>query len=140
MNLAVQRPPDASSQLDVVVVDDDQLTLEIVAWIFRDTQSRHQLFSDPDAAMVHLRERLPRILIVDYYMPMQNGIDFLSQLHATVDMRNCSVYLCSAVTPQKNQLDQIKALGARIMDKTLMCSRASLLDLVESPQHVTGNE
>lgn len=140
MNLTVHQNAEVPVPLDIVVVDDDQLTLDIVSWIFRNTQSSHLLFNDPNAAMAYLRASMPRILVVDYYMPMLNGIDFLSQLKASVDIEDCSVYLCSAVMPRQEQINQIEALGARVLDKSEICDRTALLGLVDSKKCVTGNK
>ena len=125
--------------LDIVFVDDDQLTLDNVAWNLRHTKTSHRLFTDPETAMTHLYESMPQILVVDYFMPTLNGIDFLSQLKASVSLNGCSVYLCSAVSPRPAELEQIKALGAGVLDKSEICDRSALLALIESQQCLTGN-
>jgi len=116
--------------LDIVVVDDDELTLDMVAWAFRDSQSSYRLFNDPVRAMNYLRESMPRILVVDFYMPGQNGLEFLSELNASANMNNSAVYLCSAILPRQEQLVRIEALGARILEKSAICNRTAMQELV----------
>ncbi|MFK7860008.1 MAG: two-component system response regulator [Granulosicoccus sp.] len=140
MNLAIHQTTAPSMPIDIVVIDDDQLTLEIVSWIFRGSQASHRLFDDPDIAMTYLCESIPRILIVDYYMPTQNGIEFLTQLKTVADLEECSVYLCSAVEPRTAQLEQVKALRAQVLDKSKLCDRSVLLGLVECGRYETGNK
>ena len=65
---------------DLVVVDDDSLTLEIVALNLRKTSVCHELFQDPEQAMQYLITTMPGILIVDFYMPTINGVEFLDAL------------------------------------------------------------
>ncbi|MFK8080158.1 MAG: response regulator [Granulosicoccus sp.] len=140
MNLAFHKDDDSDLPVDIVVVDDDQLTLEMVSWIFRDTPSTHRLFSDPECALASLCESMPGVLIVDYYMPTQNGIDFISRLSAMTDTKACSIYLCSALDLQKDQRAQLESMGANVLDKAEICNRSVLRGLVESSQCVTGNK
>ena len=140
MSEAVLQHSEQSQPLDIVVVDDDQLTLDMVSWNLRRTQSAHRLFTDSEAAMAHLCESMPGMLVVDYYMPTINGIDFLSSLHDAVGFEGSSVYLCSAVLPRQRQIEQITALGASVLDKREICNRSALLRLLEAQQCVTGNK
>jgi len=123
-------------KIDIVVVDDDQLLLEMVSWILRKKQVHHRLFTDPGDAMACLCEVMPEILVVDYYMPIQNGVDFLSQLKRSIGQTSSSLYLCSSILPEQKNIDQIEALGAQILDKSVLCNPTALIKLLDSKQHV----
>lgn len=140
MSLESFQAESLSAPLDLVVVDDDSLTLEIVSWICRGTTTRFRLFVDSDAAMEFLSHCLPSTLIVDYFMPEKNGLEFLEQLAGRCDLGTSAVYLCSAFTPTPEQADQLVALGTNILDKSVICDRHALLALLDSRVRVTGNE
>lgn len=121
-----------SAPLDLVVVDDDSLTLEIVSWICRGASTRFRLFNDSEAAMKHLSDSMPATLVVDYYMPELNGLEFLQQLDTHCDLGATDIYICSAVTPVQSQRDQLEVLGASILDKSVIFDRRALLALIDS--------
>ncbi len=131
MSTAAVLEDSVPASLDVVIIDDDDLTLEIVAWTLRDSQITHRLFTEPSGAVSCLRESVPRILIVDYYMPQINGIDFIGNLASDVDLAHSSVYLCSAVHPSSEQLAKLDGLGVSLLDKSIICDREMLLALVQ---------
>lgn len=144
MSIAGCQAEPLSAPLDLVVVDDDSLTLEIVSWICRGTTTRFRLFEDSEAALEHLSDSMPATLIVDYYMPEQNGLEFLQQLDTRCELGTTDIYLCSAITPTQSQRDQLELLGTSILDKSVICDRQALLALIESSaqviSEVTGNE
>lgn len=140
MSYAVAQEKTAPALADVVVIDDDNLTLEIVEWALRGSKTRHRLFTDADIAMTYLCESLPRILIVDYYMPRINGIEFIRQLGARVDLAFCSIYLCSSIEPGADQLQHLHELRIKTLDKTVICDRSLLTALLESEHQLTGNQ
>ena len=127
-----------NEQLDVVVVDDDDLTLDIVSWIFKRTTIKHRLFADTDIAMQYLGTNMPSTLIVDYYMPTINGIEFLRQVSEQGDNRECALYLCSGIRPPQRRIDQLEELGAVVLDKSAICGKTSLLALVDAGRQAAG--
>lgn len=129
-----------TESVDIVVVDDDSLTLEIISWILKGTQISYRLFVDPEVALEYLSRSTPSVLIVDYYMPAFNGIEFLQRLRDKSDHVPDSVFLCSAVRPPPQQLAQLDELGAEVLDKECICDRSALLGLVGSGRRVTGND
>ena len=137
MSIASSKAETLSAPSDLVVVDDDSLTLEIVSWICRGTTTHVRLFVDPESAMEYLSHGLPSILIVDYYMPQQNGLEFLDQLGGRFDLGTSAVFLCSAVRPPEAQIDQLEALGASVLDKSVICDKQALFALLDSRSHVT---
>ncbi len=132
MSIASCQAETVLAPLDLVVVDDDSLTLEIVSWICRGTSTRFRLFEDSEAALKHLSNSMPATLIVDYYMPELNGLEFLQQLDTRCDLGTTDIYICSAITPIQSQRDQLEALGTCILDKSVICDRRALLALIDS--------
>lgn len=132
MSMVSCQEPALIDPLDLVVVDDDSLTLEIVAWICRGTNTRVKLFDDPQDALEHLRVDVPAILIADYYMPRHNGLEFLQHVVEHCELCTTDIYLCSAITPTQIQRDQLKKLGASYLDKAVICDKTALLSLINS--------
>ena len=119
---------------DLVVVDDDSMTLEIVALNLRKTSICHELFQDPEQAMQYLITTTPGILIVDFYMPTINGIEFLDALVEKNVLDECRVYLCSAISPKQKFVEKLRNLGARLLLKDQLLDRTGLLKIIDPPQ------
>ena len=119
---------------DLVVVDDDSLTLEIVALNLRKTSICHELFQDPGQAMQYLITTMPGILIVDFYMPTINGVEFLDALCEKRELDECRVYLCSAIPPQRKYLEKLRTLGATVLLKDQLFDKAGLLKIIDNSQ------
>ena len=122
---------------DLVVVDDDSLTLEIVAWNLRKTSICHELYLDPEHAMQFLNTTTPGILIVDFYMPNTNGVEFLEALYKKKELDDCKVYLCSAIPPQEKHLEKLLNLGAALLSKDQLLDKAGLLKIIDHLQEAT---
>lgn len=124
---------DQNHSLDMVLVDDDKLTLEIVEWILRDTDITYKLFTDHVLAAAYLAEVTPRILIVDYFMPAMNGIEFLVELKKSQDLCQTRVFLCSAIAPRQSEQKTTKALKVEMLEKQVICDKPSLHRLLDMP-------
>lgn len=122
---------ESEAAVDVVVVDDDKLTLEIVSWILKDSTYKYELFADHQLAFSYLVEAPPPLLIIDYFMPGINGVDFLLQLKKQSDLTHTKTYLCSAVTPRLSEQQAIRGLDADLLEKQVICSKPALLSIVD---------
>ncbi len=116
---------------ELVLLDDDKLTVEIVAWILRKTSFASSLFTDTEEAMVYLKNNTPKLLVVDYYMPCMTGLEFLSELHACTDLSQSTVFLCSAVPPPKSSTEMFAAMSVDILEKQQICDKTLLGLLLE---------
>jgi response regulator RpfG family c-di-GMP phosphodiesterase len=127
-------------QPDIVVVDDDSLILDIVSLHLRKTNIRHSLFDVPDEAMQYLLSCMPRVLVVDFYMPLVNGIDFLHELVSVKSIEDSHVFLCSAVKPDPRCIDRLNDLASvNLMSKEDLCDRSTLIKTVEMACDITCN-
>lgn len=116
---------------ELVLVDDDKLTLEIVSWILRKTSYASKLFTDTEEAMAYLKVNTPRLLVVDFYMPCMSGLEFLSELYACTDLTQSAVFLCSAVPPPKSSGEKFAEMCVEILEKEQICDKARLGMLLE---------
>ena len=122
---------------DLVVVDDDSMVLEIVAMNLRKTSICNELFQDPEQAMQYLITTTPEILIVDFYMPTINGVEFLDALCKKKALDDCRVYLCSAIAPQKKYQEKLRNLSATVITKDQLLDWAVLLKIIDPSQEST---
>ncbi len=116
---------------ELVLVDDDKLTVEIVSWIVRKTSFTSKLFTDTREAMAYLKVNTPKLLVVDFYMPCMTGLEFLSELHACTDLSQSAVFLCSAVPPPKSSGQMFAAMNVDILEKQQICDKKHLGLLLE---------
>ena len=67
----------------VVIVDDDEAVLKLYSAVIRRVQGETPAaFSDPRAALEALPSLRPSLIIVDYFMPEMNGVEFTQALRA----------------------------------------------------------
>lgn len=81
---------------DVVIVDDDTLTLEYVKHLFQGTSHNVHCFSDERVALEYMKCNKASILIVDQRMPHITGLEFLKELQECNRVAESDLYLYSA--------------------------------------------
>lgn len=117
---------------ELVMVDDDALTVEIVSWILSKGQHRSCLFTQADKALEYLKSQTPRLLIVDYYMPEMTGLEFISELHGSTDLSKTQVYLCSAVRPPNGTGELFENMNVALLEKQHLCDRQKLTEMLDT--------
>lgn len=123
--------PDNHVQNIFALVDDDQLTHDIVSWILKKTSYESRLFLDASLALENMVERQPRLLLVDFYMPSMTGVEFVRSLQARVSLENTEIMLCSAVAPRAVDKRILAALNITYVDKQVICSKDQLIELLD---------
>ncbi len=121
---------EAHKNNDIVVVDDDTLTLELVKRNLRNTDLRLKCFDDEIRGLSYLRNHTTRILIVDQRMPRLDGLDLLQQLIETTDVVPIQMYLCSIVPLSDDICARAQLFGARPLLKDTLRSKEALLALL----------
>lgn len=116
---------------EMVLVDDDKLTLEIVSWISRKTPFTTHLFADHEEAHQHVCQQPPKLLVVDYYMPGLTGIEFVEQLSESIALNDTAIFLCSAVAPRGLSEYAMAQLNIHTLEKSVICDKLLLTELLE---------
>ena len=117
---------------DLVVVDDDELTLELLGRRLRNTTVRLQCFTDGGRAIRYLRDHESDVLLVDHRMPKQSGLEVLRELAGSSGLQSTRAYLCSAVELPADIAAEAHTLGAATLSKDLYRSTSDLLELLSS--------
>lgn len=115
---------------DIVVIDDDELTLEMLKRRLRNTPVRLQCFTDSQEAMEYLRNNGSDLLLVDHCMPRQSGLEVLQELASVMDFGEMRAFLCSAATLPGEISAQARSLGAATLSKDMYRDKSALLQLL----------
>lgn len=86
----------------LLVVEDDMgigaLLLEVIS---QETSFRARLVTDGFQALNAIKEIKPDLLILDYQLPLMNGIELYDRLHSLVGLENVPVIMMSARLPNR---------------------------------------
>ena len=116
---------------DMIIVDDDELTLELAKRRLRDSDIRLKCFNDEESALAYLRTHSSRVLMVDQRMPRMQGLEFLRRLSENTSFDMTRAYLCSTVELPKSICDAAREFGAHVLSKDVYRSKAGLLKLLD---------
>jgi signal transduction histidine kinase/DNA-binding response OmpR family regulator len=98
----------------VLVVDDSTINVEILAsqleaWGFEVTTASSALEAQAHLDRMHAENMLPRIIVLDWHMPEQNGVDWLMGVRRRPEWRSIPAIMVSSVA---DDLDA--AIGAQL--------------------------
>ena len=115
--------------ISILVVDDDEATLNLLGTFLRRNGYRVLAASNPVRGLELLKGELDiKLVITDLMMPHVDGIDFTRQIHALEQYKNVPVIMMTAFG-NDNVLDKGMRHGvAMTLSKPLELSK--LLDLV----------
>jgi CheY-like chemotaxis protein len=67
-----------SEMTDIIVVDDNQVLLSVIAEIFKECSYTVRTATNGFAALAQIRRKVPRVLLSDLNMPGMSGFELLS--------------------------------------------------------------
>ncbi len=80
----------------IVVVDDDYELLKLIAMLLRRIGAQSRTFFDGRAALDHLKEEVPDLIILDLMLPDVDGVEILRQIRAQSQFDTVPVLILSA--------------------------------------------
>lgn len=105
---------------NVLVIDDDQSTIETFALILRREGYGVRTAHDAFDGLALTEQAAPDAIVVDLRMPFVNGLGFLYRLRSRPDCRHVPVAVVTAdYCLDDDVLDAIEHLGARVYFKPL---------------------
>ena len=119
---------------DVVLVDDDPLVAEFLRRVLRRSTRRLRVFDDPLAALEHLSERTPEVLLVDARMPRMDGPELLARLAERDRPGGRRVFLSSAGPLAATEWLGRMPAHVEILAKDALLDRHTLLERLEQPR------
>ena len=125
---------------DIVIVDDDALTLEYIKRVLRSSNFDVRYFTDELEALSYLENHKTRVLIIDHRMPRLDGLDLLLRLIDGGGIAADNVYLCSAAEPPKHVREKAREYGAELLSKDVFREKAKFLELISHTSLKNGDE
>lgn len=106
-----------SPRPQVVIVDDDELTLEYLERVLERFDLTALAFNNGFEAISYLLERPARVLLMDARMPRIEGIEVLERLSDAHSLDTTRTFLCSSARPPEEVCTRAAALGASVVLK-----------------------
>ncbi len=98
----------------ILVADDDHNNLEVILEFLADKPQEVLYAPNGKVACEIAREELPDLIIMDWEMPVMNGIDSIKQLQADEETREIPIIVATGVMTSSENLQL--ALGAGAVD------------------------
>jgi PAS domain S-box-containing protein len=105
----------ALSGLNVLVVDDDTDTLEMIAAALGRARARVTTAESVDEAMVRIRESAPDVIVSDIAMPGADGYDLIERVRA-LEVSHARIIPAIAITAYAREEDRQRALSSGFQD------------------------
>lgn len=117
----------------VVVVDDDDATLKLYSAVIKRVHGETPIaFSDPRAALHALEDLRPALIIVDYFMPEMDGVDFTMALRRMSSHASTPVIMLTAHSDRTLGVRALSAGATTFLEKSI-----SLKDLTAQLRRFT---
>jgi CheY-like chemotaxis protein len=97
--------------LNILLVDDEEDSLEIASLILRRAGARVHAFADTYSAFAELESLDPDLIVSDIGMPLEDGYSFMKRVRSSAWLRGTSVPSL-AVTAFTSEADRKRAFAA----------------------------
>jgi two-component system phosphate regulon response regulator PhoB len=97
----------------LLIIEDDPGILELIAWHFERENCEVQCTSDGEEGLLLARETRPDLVLLDWMLPGQSGIDICTRLRAHPGTRTIPVIMLTARTDER---DRIRGFEAGVDD------------------------
>jgi two-component system OmpR family response regulator len=112
----------------VLIVDDDRATVDIFAQVLRLEGFEVRTALSAESGLRAAQASCPDAILVDFRMPLTNGVEFLRRLRADEGHRDTPVAVVTGdYSLDDTVADELHQLGARVVFKPLLL--AELVDL-----------
>lgn len=108
-----QRAPESVNMPSLLVVDDNSTNLTLFRHLLaKIDDARIQCFSDGISALDWCARNEPDLILLDYMMPVMDGLEFIRRLQAMPERRDVAIVMVTADTESEVR-HQALALGAQ---------------------------
>ncbi len=116
---------------ELVLLDDDSMVAVRLERMLRRTDWTLKYFTAEEPFLDYLAQNVSAALLVDEYLPRNEGHKVLSNLVERVDTGSTPVYLISSVELTPEVSGKVRELGFGFAVKDILCDRDALLSLLE---------
>ena len=127
--LVAEKSGEEDLQGDLVIVEDDPQTAQLMVQVFEDTGMQPLVFAGEQEAREHLSQGLPAVLILDLHLQEGSGWSLLSHLRTLPDNKKTRVFIYTASDLTAQEREQLKDHFVSVVHKH---GRDSLSQLVGS--------
>ena len=111
----------------VLIVDDDRPTVEIYAEVLRLEGFEVRTAFSTESGMRAVQASRPDAILVDFNMPLANGVEFLRRLRADAGHRDTPVVVVTGDSLDETVASELHQLGARVAFKPLLVAELVVL-------------
>jgi two-component system OmpR family response regulator len=111
---------EACGMKQILVVDDDDGTVEVVAEMLRDAGYAPQTASTGDQALLQVRRSRPDLLLIDLIMPDMDGWELLARLRDDAELASLPAVVITAWPLTTNLPDDVLVLRKPFEWETLL--------------------
>jgi CheY-like chemotaxis protein len=104
----------------VLIVDDDRQTVDIFAEVLRLEGFDVRTALSAESGMRAVQTRCPDAILVDFRMPLANGVDFLRRLRTDEEHRDTPVAIVTGDSLDDTVATELHQLGASVAFKPLL--------------------
>ena len=83
--------------LSVLILEPNALLCDLIKTVLVRSQMNPIICTEPPALRFQLIEHMPDVLLIDTYLPGQNGLDLIHQLNSEVLLKRTKVFFISAL-------------------------------------------
>jgi putative two-component system response regulator len=111
-----------SSQIKVMMIDDETLNIFVVAEYLKSAGYRQLIHTeDPKQALALALRTRPNLILLDIHMPGLNGLEVLQQIRADATLGSTTVVMLTASTDSNEMLDAFDAGANDFLQKPIHC-------------------
>ena len=96
---------------DILIVDDDRATIELLSDFFRRKGFSTKTTSTANQTVTFLKNSKPKLILLDILLPDKNGYEVSKIIKNNNELKNIPIYFITAV-PKKELDDNLKESGA----------------------------
>lgn len=106
--------------MSIILIDDNTINLTLLKHLVDQIQPNASLsFTEPEAALAHCAKSLPDLIIVDYMMPVMDGIEFIRQFRKLPGRESIPVVMVTAIDEASVRYEALTAGANDFLNKPI---------------------
>jgi len=93
---------------DILIVEDEEAIRELVGFALDRNGYRYREAEDAEQAVAHINERFPDLILLDWMLPGQSGIELASSLKESPATRQLPIIMLTARAEEENKIEALE--------------------------------